>query len=170
MSRQFLSHLAIAIVSVTLVVSPLLLRAQAADHGKILTLTRTAVLFSQLESELSLALRDKDDKALGKLLAADFEQRNASHPGQPMPRADWLKLQAPSADATIDQIAVHDFGDTAVVSFEMEEPAAGKAATRSTRMLVDVWRKSGQNWQLAVRYQSPASLLKAADRQPDGKG
>lgn len=170
MSRQFLSHLAIAAVSVTLVVSPLLLRAQAPDHGKIVTVTRMTNLFWQREKELRDALRNKDDKALEKLLAADFEQRDSSQPGQPLPRAEWLKLKAPSVDSWMDQTAVHDFSDTAVVSFAFDEPVSGRPGKRSVRMLVDVWRKAGQDWQLAVRYQSPASVLKAVDRKPSGKG
>jgi hypothetical protein len=52
-------------------------------------------------------------------------------------------------------MAVHDLGETAVVSF-----------TRGNRggalFVVDVWRKQGSDWRLAVRYASPAGTASYA--------
>jgi len=54
---------------------------------------------------------------------------------------------------------VHDLGDTMAVSFLQ---AAG--AGRQDVFIVDVWRRAGDEWKLAIRYAAPASARDSAAR------
>jgi len=112
-----------------------------------MTLTRTVKIFSELENQLDEARRSHDAAALAKLLAANFEQRNGTAPAVPTPRADWLaQKSAPKSD--ISQMAVHEYGNVAVVSF-------ADAAQRA--FIVDVWNKTDDHYALSVRYLSAAN-------------
>ena len=63
-------------------------------------------------------------------------------------------------------MAVHDFGDVAIVSFR-ETAVAGATPGGSARLVVDCWKRDGAAWKLAVRYVSDASLRSApAARSP----
>ena len=132
---------------------------QATDHPRVITMTRTAKLFGDLESQVFEAIRKKDPATLDQLLAPDFEVRHADDPGTPEPREDAIRRETSSytlRDYRIRDVAVHSYGpDTAVVSFLCVEDAQteGKSATRS-RMMVDVWRQANGAWKLAVRYVS----------------
>ena len=111
-----------------------------------MTLTRTVKVFSELENQLDDARRSHDDATLTKLLAANFEQRSGAAPSAPTPRAEWL-AQSP-ATAQISQMAVHEFGNVAVVSF--------LDATQHM-FIVDVWNKTDDHYALSVRYTSAAA-------------
>lgn len=120
---------------------------------RIPTVSRAAMLFAGFERDLGDALRTRDAAGLKRLLAEDFEQRDASAPDTPTPRADWLAHLPPAlADAGQERFAVHDYGDTAVVSFALVPQSAEKNAAAVPYFVVDVWRKAGERWQLAVRY------------------
>jgi hypothetical protein len=121
--------------------------AFAQQPVRVMTLTRTVKIFSELENQLDDARRSHDETTLGKLLAANFEQRSGAAPAQPTPRADWL-AQAPAAHREMSQMAVHEYGNVAVVSFV---DAAQHA------FVVDVWNKADDHYALAVRYVSTAS-------------
>src|SRR5512141_2655286 len=84
----------------------------AQQPGRIMTLTRTMKVFSELENQLDDARRSHDNATLTKLLAANFEQRSGAAPSAPTPRAEWL-AQSP-ATAQISQMAVHEYGNVAV--------------------------------------------------------
>ncbi|MEN6540283.1 MAG: nuclear transport factor 2 family protein [Mizugakiibacter sp.] len=119
---------------------------------RIPTVSRAAMLFAGFERDLGDALRTRDAARLKRLLAEDFEQRDARAPDTPTPRADWLAHLPPAlADAEQERFAVHDYGDTAVVSFALVPQATDKNAA-APYFVVDVWRKAGEYWQLAVRY------------------
>jgi len=129
--------------------------ALAQEPGRVMTLTRTVKTFSELENQLDDARRSHDETALGKLLAANFEQRNGTAPAAPTPRADWLaQKSAPKSD--ISQMAVHEYGNVAVVSF---------ADAAQHAFIVDVWNKTDDHYALSVRYLSAASG--APQRQPE---
>ncbi len=51
-------------------------------------------------------------------------------------------------------MAVHDFGGVAVASFTQDTQSG-------PIFVVDVWRGSGDAWQLQVRYASPAGTTQA---------
>ncbi|GAO36091.1 hypothetical protein SCT_1490 [Sulfuricella sp. T08] len=126
--------------------------AQAAgdQQQRIPTVTRLVQLFSTLESELMAALQKGDTTAIDKMLADDFELRSGAMPGTPTPRAEWLRRSHGQAAAPIEQMAVHDYGSAAVVSY------LWKRGARHDVFIVDVWGKSGDAWKLSARYASPA--------------
>jgi hypothetical protein len=124
------------------------------------TVTRLVQAFGELESRLDAAARAGDAQTLDRLLAADFELRNAARPGVPLPRARFIeRMQAqPAAPARTEQMAVHDFGATAVVSFVLRhDPDA------ASLFVVDVWGKVGDDWRLEVRYAGPGGTAAQSD-------
>lgn len=131
----------------------------------VLTMTRPVHDFSQREATLAEALRKSDRASIDRLLAQDFELRNGSAAAQPVPRAQWIDTHPGFA---ADQMAVHDYGDIAVASFVNN---ATGAKSKSAAFVVDVWRKQGADWQLAVRYQSQLGIqtAPAGDIKPSGK-
>jgi hypothetical protein len=126
------------------------LAAAGQTRTRVVTMTRQVKVFMTLELELFDAQAAGDAERVDRLIAADFEQRSAEQPGNPMPRAEWraaLRSHWPGENF-IEQMAVHDRGDTAIVSF-LVRPTQGPA-----RFVVDAWVKAGAGWQLGVRYLS----------------
>jgi hypothetical protein len=135
----------------TLALLPLL--AQGQVRSKVITATRQVKQFLDLEMELMEAQRSGDEAAVDKFISADFEQRNSAQPGNPTPRAEWratMRQQWPG-EIWLEQIAVHDRGDTALVSFLV------RPGGKPPMMVVDAWIRAGEGWQLKVRYLSPSS-------------
>ncbi|HSR65624.1 MAG TPA: hypothetical protein VLM17_08515 [Xanthomonadaceae bacterium] len=124
--------------------------------------TRGVVVFSQLEGELATAVGGGDQPGVDRLLSAEFEQRAATAPDQPQPRAEWLAERKGAAAWTPTRMAVHDYGDIAVASFVAEGGAA-----RST--VIDIWRRHGADWQLQLRFVAAAPAEAPQDARPDGK-
>lgn len=120
------------------------------QQQRIPTVTRLVQIFSTLESELMTAVQKGDSTAIDKMLADDFELRSGAMPGTPTPRAEWLRHSHGQVAAPIEQMAVHDYGTTAVVSY------LWKRGGRHDIFTVDVWGKSGDAWKLSARYTSPA--------------
>ena len=146
--------------------------AQAAGATtRIPTVTRLVKQFFELETTLNEKLAANDAAALDTLIDADFEARSAVNPGTPIPRADWVRAASGQPERPrIDQMAVHDFGNIAIVSFTSS--AGAKAATRdASRMIVDCWKRSGERWLLVVRYESTATATRPppGDRKPTGR-
>ena len=116
----------------------------------------------------------RDVAALDLLLDANFEVRRGAAPGTPIPRDEWLRTAAGASNSPrIDQLAVHDFGAVAVVSFSQVDVAtkpSSKAAKQ--RMIVDCWTRSGDRWLLTVRYEGaamPARPASQGDKRPTGR-
>ena len=139
--------------------------------ARIPTVTRLVKQFFEIETTLNEKLAANDAAALDTLVDADFEARSAENPGTPIPRADWLRVASGRANKPrIDQMAVHDFGSIAIVSFTQNLRA--KAATQdSSRMIVDCWKRSGERWLLVVRYESTYAAARPppGDRRPTGR-
>ena len=105
-----------------------------------------------------------------------FEQRDARSPAVPTPREAWLaatSLRAPGA-VRITDMAVHDRGELAIVSFSLQLEGQGPST-----FVVDVWRQRAPNaYELVTRYASavappPAAApatTPATGKPPDGKG
>ena len=138
--------------------------AQTPPGGRIMTVTRQVAQFSQQEHALADALHNADHATTDRLLAADFELRDSATPNQPTPREQWIAATHP--DAAAEQMAVHDYGDVAVVSYVSRADKPASAA-----FVVDVWHRQGTDWQLTVRYQSQISARKMrhGDIRPTGK-
>jgi hypothetical protein len=126
--------------------------AQAPD-GRIPTVSRLVVLFTQQELQLAERIKARDSSGVGALLTDDFELRASSQPGQPVPRADWIdqSLKSPAPAGAPRDMAVHDLGNAALVSFRQPFGSA-----KSSMFVVDLWRRGGDDWKLAVRYAAPA--------------
>lgn len=146
--------------------------AQTADHGKITTVSRSVKVFSQLEQSLDAAIAGKDQASVDKLLAADFELRSAANPSVPVARDEWLQNRTPATDAGTSQMAVHDHGTLAVASYLRSTPSDQPDQPAQLTFVVDVWKKQGENWQLATRYESDAGTASAPEQDvaPSGKG
>jgi len=127
------------------------------------TVTRWVMTFSDLENRLDTAARTGDAEGLEHLLAADFELRNAARPGVPVARAEFVEqlLSKPRPAAQIEQMAVHDFGAMAIVSFELR-----RGADSAPVFVVDAWGKTGAEWQLRVRYAGPGGAQAAESDVP----
>lgn len=137
--------------------------------GRTETATRGVVRFKGLERALIEAGQEKNQQTLSRLLAEDFEERSAER-NEPVPREIWEQNWT-SANVTwfqIRDIAVHDFGDIAVVSFLLDRRGeAGGKALPGTIFVVDVWRKA--EGKVAVRYVSTPGKPAGAQLMPTGK-
>ena len=130
---------------------------------RIPTVTRLVKVFSDLEAQLNAKLAARDTAAVERMLEADFEMRIASTPGAPIPRDAWVRQSlGTTGEASIDQMAVHDFGSVAVVSFRQTGSGVQAAPARAPIFVVDCWKPAEGGWKLATRYLSsataPASL------------
>lgn len=134
-------------------------------------MTRFVKVFTDLEYDLIDALRNNDKAALDLLVSQDFEQREASRPGDPVTRGDWIASNDTKHPGIADLtgLAVHDRGDFAIASFRL------RLQTREL-FIVDVWRKKGADgYELLTRYVSSQHSGAAAPATPrasapDGKG
>jgi len=142
--------------------------AQSSAPHPAPTPTRGMVVFGNLEQDLAKAIAGGRGADADKLLASDFEQRDAAAPAQPLPRAEWLAgRRAGETLPALSQMTVHDFGSLAVVSFISSVVPPPPSASRDD-FIVDVWRNEGGQWQLQVRYQSPVTV-QPAELKPTGK-
>jgi hypothetical protein len=134
--------------------------AQVGPSGRgIPTVTRTVKMFSGLENELFDAIQKRDRAALDKLVADNFELRSAAAPGTPTAREEWLtqSLQLAPFESSIEQMAVHEYGELMVVSFLWKINAAKGAALPQSVFVVDTWKRSKGNWQAMARYAAPVA-------------
>lgn len=130
----------------------------APQPGNVPTVTRLVKVFSELERGLVEKIHAKDASALDALLDPSFEMRVGSAPGAPVPRDAWIRdARKSAATPRIQQMAVHDFGEVAVVSFREVFAASGAKHRGSDRFVIDCWRRDGDAWKLVVRYLSDAS-------------
>jgi hypothetical protein len=143
--------------------------AQLVNPHSLSSPTRGVVVFSALEQQLETAVARGNRQDIDRLLAADFEQRDAASAGSPTPRAQWLGSHAAGRDADPATFTVHDLGTVAVVSY-VDHPMPSRSNRHAGRFIVDVWRNQGGNWQLQVRYQSPSkAIAQDPSRRPTGK-
>jgi hypothetical protein len=127
--------------------------AQGTSTDRVPTVSRLVKLFGEREARLAERVAARDATGAGNMLTDDFELRASNLPGRPIPRADWLaqSMQSTGVGSRITQMAVHDLGDTAVVSF-LQGPD-----TTASLFVVDVWRRAGDDWKLKARYASPTA-------------
>jgi len=159
-------------ILLVLLISASLLAQAPARPGRTITPTRQVAEFSDLEHQWMDALQHNDRFALDHLLTEDFEiltplAANAVDRDEFIEAVTGsLKLQSYG----ISQMTVHDFGDTAVVNFFINTKGQFRGRDSSGRyFVVDVWRKSGNRWEAAVRYLSKAGVASAAQPRPSGK-
>jgi isoaspartyl peptidase/L-asparaginase-like protein (Ntn-hydrolase superfamily) len=130
----------------------------ATATSRIPTVTRLVKIFSDLETRLAASVAARDVATIEQTLDADFEMRIGSMPGTPIPRADWIRQSIGTpGEPSIDQMAVHDFGTVAVVSYRRAGNAAAGASAGGSLFVVDCWKRVGDGWKLATRYVSNAT-------------
>jgi hypothetical protein len=135
--------------------------------GRIPTVTRLVKQFSELEASVVAKAHAQDRGALDAVLDPSFEMRIADRPGVPVPRdASIRQLRAAPTDVRIDQMAVHDLGDIALVSFRATAANKRAVASQSGSFIVDCWKRAGDEWKLAVRYAGDASAHGLASPAP----
>src|SRR5689334_4656165 len=98
----------------------------SASSARVPTVTRLVKQFSELETRLATSVAARDQRAIAEMLDGNFEARSSSAPGVPVPRDDWIRaaIDAGRELPRIEQMAVHDFGTVAVVSFRQVDVAA----------------------------------------------
>jgi len=126
--------------------------------GRIPTVTRLVHIFLQLEGKLSEAVEQRDMPTVSNLLSDDFEMRVGAMPGTPIPRAAWIQQSFVEHESSteMEQMAVHDFGKIAIVSYLWKIKAIKSKMERDI-FIVDTWWQEAGAWKLAVRYAGPAA-------------
>jgi ketosteroid isomerase-like protein len=140
-----------------------LAQAPTGKPGRVVpTVTRTIQIFSTLENEWLDAVQRRDHDALKKIVADDFELRNAAAPGTPTPREESLghALQVAPFQSSIEQMAAHEYGDIVVVSFLWKLAVPKDGALPQKVFVVDTWKRSGGNWQVVTRYTAPVDAAR----------
>lgn len=144
-----------ALVTALLLAAPVFAADTKAGDINVPTVTRLVKVFLEKEASIGLAIRAGDSTALGALLTDDFELREDTQAASPIPRDDWMReaLAARAPGGEIRGMAVHDFGSVAIASFT-------QSIANGSTFVVDVWRTSGTDWKLAVRYLSHAAAAR----------
>ncbi len=126
--------------------------------GRIPTVTRLVHEFFQLEGKLSQAVEKRDTPTVSNLLSDDFEMRVGAMPGTPIPRAAWIQQSFVEHESSteMEQMAVHDFGKIAIVSY-LWKIKATKSKMERDIFIVDTWRQEAGAWKLAVRFAGPGA-------------
>jgi hypothetical protein len=118
-------------------------------------------LLRQLEQELGEAARHgfKDTKTMERFVSSEFTQRVSDAPERSLPRSLWGQ---PSGAYKIESIEQRHYAarklteDLAVVSLLLTQQATSAGRDRSGDFyVVDIWKKSGDRWQVIARYSSP---------------
>jgi ketosteroid isomerase-like protein len=142
---------------------------------RIITATRQVSIFTSLENQLLKAAQAKDQAALKNLVGDDcmIEMPDAD----PLSSDDWISsvlaknFQLKSFQ--VRQVSALDQGDTVIVKFDRVQESTYKGtADGGEFFVVDVWKKSGDNWKLANRYVakiSSAPWMPKTDVKPTGK-
>ena len=121
------------------------------QRSGVITPTRLVKLFYGIERQLLDAQAGAQGEALKSLLAEEFMQRSSLAPLAPVAREAWIaqaRAMSP-ASVTLDQMAVHEQAQLAIVSFLMLNNTGG-----ANRFVVDVWRAKGDEdqYELLTRY------------------
>lgn len=141
--------------------------------SRIKTATRQVALFTNLETQMLLAVQKKDKPALSAMLTDDFavDMPNADR----MAGEDWLD-SVMSKDFALEKFGVHqtsviDLGSAAIVKYERLQQATQKGANENGQFFViDLWKKDGDSWKLANRYVSRVSSVVPAQAAPKPTG
>jgi hypothetical protein len=131
---------------------------QSAKRKAPVATSRLQVFFSELETQELNAIQDKDQAALNRILADDFQEFRPDPPGKPIAREDWLKdaFSRRAKSFELRQMTIRSISpQISIASFILSQAfeQAGKTDTED-RFVVDVWANSGggDNWRCTGRY------------------
>lgn len=143
-------------------------------NPRIMTATRQVVMFTLLEKQMMQAVQKKDKTALKAMLT----DQTAIHmpDADPLAGDDWVD-SVMSKDFALNafgirQVDVADLGTAAVVAYDRIQDSRFKGKSDGGEFLVvDLWKKDGDNWKLADRYVSKVSSVipRQQDARPTGK-
>lgn len=117
-----------------------------------------------LEQQLGEASMHMDTKALERLVGAEYTLRVGDAPEESYPRAPWMDSLRPDNPHPYKVESFHEqyhaarrlTDNLAVVSLLLTQKATYSGGDRSGDFyLVDIWRKTGDNWQIIARYSTP---------------
>lgn len=116
-------------------------------NGKgVNVMTRYMMVFSGLENKLLTAQATGDKPALLARLSPFFELNTYDH--QRLTREAFVNRSPDATQREISGLRVYEVGDNAVANFILHTQGQGDLS------IVDVWSKSGQDWQLRLRFES----------------
>lgn len=124
----------------------------------------------QSEQELGEAALHgfKDTKTMERLVSPEFTVRVSDAPERSLPRSLWGQPTGAYKMESIEERhhSARKLGeDLAVISLLLTQKASLDGRDRSGDFyLVDIWKKSGDRWQIIARYSSP--MGKKFDRSP----
>lgn len=138
-------------MSLFLLVAPEVEAQPQNDSVQVASLIRT------LEEDWARALVARDTTPIQRLLAPDFALVTSANPEAPLFRRDWLALlpQYQTHALPITRLTVRVLGDVAIASFVTDLRATVAGVDRSNVLFItDVWRRTGDTWQVIARYSS----------------
>jgi Domain of unknown function (DUF4440) len=127
----------------------------------------------QLEQEVAEAAIHMDTKAVERLVGPDYALRMGDAPEQSVPRALWMESLQPQSTHPykLESLEEHYHAarkltdNLAIVTMLITQKATFVGRDRSGDFyIVDVWKKTGDNWQMIARYSTP--VAKKPDRSP----
>lgn len=127
-------------------------------HRVVPTVTRTIQIFSNLENAWNDGVKNRDSEALKKILSDRYELRTSALPGRPTPRDESIALAFKEApfSSRIEQMAVHEYGELMIVSFQWDLEVDNSSPLASKIFVVDTWKRVDGDWQVQGRYAAPA--------------
>jgi hypothetical protein len=127
----------------------------------------------QLEQKLGQAAMHGDMKTVESLVGPDYALRMGDAPGQSVPRALWMESSQPQSTHPYKLESLEEryhaarklTDNLAIVTMLITQKATFVGRDRSGDFyIVDVWKKTGDNWQMIARYSTP--VAKQSDRSP----
>lgn len=137
----------------------------AASPPRTDTDSRLTEELRQLEQRLGEAAMHMDTKVLERLVGAEYTLRVGDAPEESVPRAPWMDSLRPENPHPYKVESFHEqyhsarrlSDNLAVVSLLLTQKATtpGGHDRSGDFYLVDVWKKTGDNWQIIARYSTP---------------
>jgi uncharacterized protein DUF4440 len=130
----------------------------------------------QLEQQMGEAALQRDTKVLERLVGPDYTLRMGDAPEQSVPRGLWMESSRPQSSHPykLESLEEHYHAarklsdNLAIVSVLLTQKATFAGRDRSGDFyVVDVWKKTADNWQMIARYSTP--VRKNFDRSQPSK-
>jgi hypothetical protein len=117
----------------------------------IRTVTLWVKKYSELEMQLDEAVLNRNRNKMQQLLSDDFEERKGNNPNSPIPKEEWIDIQAKQSIKNVpalQQMAVRKLENIYIVSY------LSITKENVSTFRVDVWKENASENQLMIRYSS----------------